>query len=103
MNCLQDSGSHSPADATKQRNFEQSKEYFKKKQSWTQEYKEDNKKQWGYQKQWKDCDKSTWDDYGDYGSQSDSSHGIRSTTFGQTVFLKLDIVSHPSRMYISCT
>ena len=44
MNGSQDSDSHSPLmvyirsrSATKQRNFERSKEYFKKKQSWTQQ------------------------------------------------------------------
>ena len=82
MNGSQDSDSHSPLmvyirsrSATKQRNFERSKEYFKKKQPWTQqEYKKYNRQQWGNQKQWKDCSDSTWHDYGDYGSQSDSSY-----------------------------
>ena len=82
MNGPQDSDSHSPMmvyirsrSATKQRNFERSKEYFKKKQPWTQqEYKEYNKQQWGNQKQWKDYGDSTWHDYGEYGSQSDSSY-----------------------------
>ena len=76
MNGSQDSDSHSPLmvyirsrSATKQRNFERSKEYLKKKQPWTQqEYMEYNKQQWGNPKQWK------WHDYGDYGSQSDSSY-----------------------------
>ena len=71
MNGSQDSDSHSPLmvyirsrPAARQRNFERSKEHLKKKQSWTQqEYKE----------QWKDYGDSTWNDYGDYGSQSDSS------------------------------
>ena len=79
MNGSQDSDSHSPLmvyirskSATRQRNFERSQEYLKKKQAWTaQEYKDYNK-QWG-QKQWKDYSASTWNDYGDYGSQSDSS------------------------------
>ena len=59
MNGSQDSDSHSPLmiyirsrSATKQRNFEQ----------------------WGNHKQWKDYGDSTWHDYGDYGSQSDSSY-----------------------------
>ena len=82
MNGSQDSDSHSPLmvyirsrSATKQRNFERSKEYFKKKRPWTQQgYKEYNKQQWGNQKQWKDYGDSTWHDYGDYVSQSDSSY-----------------------------
>ena len=61
MNGSQGSDSHSPLmvyirsrSAAKQRNYERSKEHFKKKQSWTeQEYKEYNKQQWGNQKQWK--------------------------------------------------
>ena len=53
---------------------ERSKEHLQKKQSWTQqEYKDHNKQYWGNQKHWKDYDDSTWNDYGDYGSQSDSS------------------------------
>ena len=76
----QDSDSHSPLmvyirskSATRQRSSERYQEYIKKKQVWTpQEYKNYNK-QWGHQKQWKDYSNSTWDDCGDYGSQSDSS------------------------------
>ena len=79
MNGSQDSDSHSPLmvyirskSATRQRNFQRSQEHLRKKQVWTaQEYKDYNK-QWG-QKQWKDYSASTWNDYGDYGSQSDSS------------------------------
>ena len=79
MNGTQDSDSHSPLmvyirsrSAARQR--ERSKEHLKKKQSWTQqEYKEYNKQYWGNPKQWKDYGDSTWNDYGDYGSQSDSS------------------------------
>ena len=81
MNGSQDSDSHSPLmvyirsrSAARQRNFERSKGHLKKKQSWTQqEYKEYNKQYWSNPKQWKDCGDSTWNDYGDYGSQSDSS------------------------------
>ena len=55
----QDSDSHSPLmvyirsrSATRQRNFERSKEHLKKKQSWTQqEYKDYNKQRWGNPKQ----------------------------------------------------
>ena len=80
MNGSQDSDSHSPLmvyirskSATRQRNSERYQEYLKKKQAWTpQEYKDYNK-QWGNQKQWKDYRTSTWNDYGDYGSKSDSS------------------------------
>ena len=80
MNGSQDSDSHSPLmvykrskSATRQRNSERYQEYIKKKQAWTpQEYKDYNK-QWGHQKQWKDYSTSTWNDYVDYGSQSDSS------------------------------
>ena len=80
MNGSQDSDSHSPLmvyirskSATRQRSSERYQEYIKKKQAWTpQEYKDYNK-QWGHQKQWKDYSNSTWNDYGDYGSQSDSS------------------------------
>ena len=80
MNGSQDSDSHSPLmvyirskSATRQRSSERYQEYIKKKQAWTpQEYKDYNK-QWGHQKQWKDYNNSTWNDYGDYGSQSDSS------------------------------
>ena len=74
MNGSQDSDSHSPLmvyirskSATRQRSSERYQEYIKKKQAWTpQEYKD-------YNKQWKDYSNSTWNDYGDYGSQSDSS------------------------------
>ena len=77
MNGSQDSDSHSPLmvyirskSATRQRNSERYQEHLKKKQAWNlQEYKDYNK-QWGHQKQWKT---STWNDYADYGSQSDSS------------------------------
>ena len=81
MNGSQDSDSHSPLmvyirskSATSKRSSERYQEYINKKQSsWTpQEYKGYNK-QWGHQKQWKDYSTSTWNDYGDYGSQSDSS------------------------------
>ena len=81
MNGSQDSDSHSPLmvyirskSATSKRNSERYQDYVKKRQSsWTtQEYKDYNK-QWGYQKQWKDYSTSTWNDYGDHGSQSDSS------------------------------
>ena len=80
MNGSQDSDSRSPLmvyirskSATRQCNFERSKEYLKKKQSWTPHEYKDYNKQWGYQKQWKDYGDSTWNDYADYGSQSDSS------------------------------
>ena len=80
MNGSQDSGSHSPLmvylrskSATSKRSSERYQDYVKKRQSGTtQEYKDYNK-QWGYQKQWKDYSSSTWNDYGDHGSQSDSS------------------------------
>ena len=80
MNGSQDSDSHSPLmvyirsrSATSKRSSERYQDYVKKRQSWTtQEYKDYNK-QWGYQKQWKDYSSSTWNDYGDHGSQSDSS------------------------------
>ena len=81
MNGSQDSDSHSPfmvyirsKSATSKRSSERYQDYIKKKQSsWiTQEYKDYNK-QWGHQKQWKDYSTSTWNDYGDHGSQSDSS------------------------------
>ena len=80
MNGSQDSDSHSPLmvyirskSATSKRGAERYQEYIKKKQPWTpQEYKDYNK-QWGLQKQWKDYSNSTWNDCGDYGSQSDSS------------------------------
>ena len=80
MNGSQDSDPHSPLmvyirskSATSKRSSERYQDYVKKRQSWTtQEYKDYNK-QWGYQKQWKDYSSSTWNDYGDHGSQSDSS------------------------------
>ena len=72
MNGSQDSDSHSPLmvyirskSATRQR--------IKKKQAWTPQENKDYNKQWGHQKQWKDYSTSTWNDYVDYGSQSDSS------------------------------
>ena len=80
MNGSQDSDSHSPLmvyirskSATRQRNSERYQEYLKKKQAWTPQKYKDYTKQWGHQKQWKDYSTSTWNDYGDYGSQSDSS------------------------------
>ena len=80
MNGPQDSDSHSPLmvyirskSATNKRSAERYQEYIKKKQPWTpQEYKDYNKQR-GRQKQWKDYSNSTWNDYGDYGSHSDSS------------------------------
>ena len=81
MNGSQDSDSHSPLmvyirsrSAARQRNFERFKEHLKKKQPWTQQDdKEYNKQYWGNPKQSKDDGDSTWNDYGDYVSQSDSS------------------------------
>ena len=80
MNGSQGSDSHSPLmvyirsrSAARQRSFERSKEYYKKKQFWNSvEYKDYNKQSWGSQQNWKDYGESTWNDYGDYGSQSDS-------------------------------
>ena len=78
MNGSQDSDSHRPLmvyirsmSATSKRSSERYQDYVKKKQSsWTTQ---DYNKQWGHQKQWKDYSTSTWNDYGDHGSQSDSS------------------------------
>ena len=71
MNGLQGSDSHRPLMVyiRRQRNFERSQEYLRKKQAWIAQEHKDYNKQWG-QKRWKDYSASTWNDYGDYGSQS---------------------------------